>query len=141
MNIIILKPNTLSYVCLATSGISIFRSFGSAQFPVSRIQCVHGLCARIYYLKHVAMIATISNRSSNFWNFTPRIPPETISECQKSKISLGGMPPDPPSRHVTRTLIAYWKYVERDEMAESHCLFSMCMFVGVQLFWFVFSLL
>ena len=44
----------------------------------------------------------------NFWNFTPRIA-YTRHDLQRSeiqKISLGGMPPDPPSKRAVRALIA-----------------------------------
>ena len=51
---------------------------------------------------------TTTRFSSRSSNFHPKNTPETISEGQKSKISWGAMPPDPPSVHPTHTLIAYW---------------------------------
>ena len=49
-----------------------------------------------------------SSRSSNFSQFHPKDTPETISRGQKSKISWGSMPPDPPSRHTLQALLEYW---------------------------------
>ena len=49
-----------------------------------------------------------SSRSSNFYNFTPRIHQKRSQKVRNPKFSWGDMPPDPPSKHATRALIAYW---------------------------------
>ena len=80
--------------------------------PYADIQLLCSLCdskrGHTLILRAPNTTTRFSSRSSNFCNFTPRLLQKQSQKVKHSKISWEGMPPDPPSRHATHALIAYW---------------------------------